>query len=134
MRFVVALICFLAWKGSSSHKNVLPRAREYTSSRERIHFLARENTLPRARMKIFARCVANLRESSRETMYFIARSGELSRARLETSLLSRAKNRGYLGLSDESLEVGFGHPFGFCAFLVQNRFPNGFKIYRLSIS
>ena len=111
LHFVITLICFITWKGSFS----------------------RENVLPRARMQILVRCVASLRESSREAMHFLAHSGALSRAKLETNVLSCARNRGYLGLSDESSEVGFGHPFGFCTFLVQNRFSKGFKIYRLSI-
>ena len=69
-------------------------------------------------------------KSSRETMHFLARSGALSRAKLETSVLSHARNRGYLGLSDESLEVGFEHPFGFHTFPVENSLSRGFKIYR----
>lgn len=46
---------------------------------------------------------------------------------------SRTKNRGYLGLSEKSLKVGFGYPFKFYTFIVQNIFTMGFKIFRLSI-
>lgn len=41
----------------------------------------------------------------------------------------RTKNRGYLGSGRENLEVGFRHPIMFYTFLVQIRFPKGFKIY-----
>ena len=39
-------------------------------------------------------------------------TARVSHAKFEISVLSSVRNRGYLGLSDESLEVGFGRTFG----------------------
>ena len=52
----------------------------------------------------------------------------------ECQSTSSHENRGYVGLLEKILEVGFGHPFGSFTFLVQNSVPKGFKIYHLSIS
>ena len=104
---------------------------------------SRGKVVPHSRMYFLAQeCISSCRdanphavcnESSHEAMQSLVCSDAKSHRKLETNALPHARNKGYLGLSNESLEVCFGHPFGFYTFLVQNRFPKGFKIYRLSI-
>ena len=107
-------------------------------------FFSHGKAIPHARMYFLMwECISSHRDanpyvvcskSSCGAMHFLMHSFTNSHMKPETSTLPRARNRGYLGLLEESLKVGFRHPFGFYTFLAQNRFPKGFRVYLSSKS